>query len=354
MDRSTDPRILMATLGRQAGGQRRLSVPNHQGALLAAAERDMGLVVPLVLGDRFGSPLPGMEKGRRFFDLPDRRDSQVRSVRIWVDAIPLDTGTIASTATNTTSDHYVLRISDRLPTEFVGRVLAHAVGETFAIRERAAAGLTPVRDDLLGRGTALSPQAELSAADMGRIGELNWLAEQSAAARLSQEQRTRARTDFSALLDQYGMRPTAAMSEAADFAAQDEAAEIRRLVAMVALTDKALGLLGPLALPIEQLPPAEAAALQSFRDAAMIAERQVEAFIGRRDVTMPMPGYDQNGLPLARDQLEPASAQWAAYRDQLSDRVDRKLTDQSAAGELPRRKVVIGGGASLSGRDPEA
>ncbi|MGW7343650.1 hypothetical protein [Streptomyces sp. NPDC054854] len=353
MDRLTDPRILMATLGR-AVGQRRSSAPDHQGALLAAAERDMGLVAPLVLGDRFGSPLPGTEKGRRFFDLPDRRDSQVRSARIWVDAIPLDTGTIASTATNTTSDHYVLRISDRLPTEFVGRVLAHAVGETFAIRERAAAGLTPVREDLLGRGTALSAEAELSAADMGRIGELNWLAEQGATARLPQEQRTSARTDFSALLDQYGMRPTAEVSDERAFAPQNAAARARRLAAAEFLTDEARLLLEPLGRPIEQLDPADAAALQSSRDAAMIAERQVAAFIGRRDVTMPMPGYDQNGLPLARDQLEPASTQWTAYREQLSDRVDQKLTDQLAAGELPRRKVVIGGGASLSGRDPEA
>ncbi|MGW7365289.1 hypothetical protein ACWGI8_18060 [Streptomyces sp. NPDC054841] len=86
----------------------------------------------------------------------------------------------------------------------------------------------------------------------------------------------------------------------------------------------------------------------------MRAERQVEAFIGRREVTMPMPGYDQNGLPLPRDQLDAATEEWAAWREQVSERTTRKLQEQLAAGEFPLRAVVIGGGASLSGRDPEA
>ncbi|MDX3249394.1 hypothetical protein, partial [Streptomyces sp. ME18-1-4] len=64
--------------------------------------------------------------------------------------------------------------------------------------------------------------------------------------------------------------------------------------------------------------------------------------------------YDQNGLPLPRDQLEPAAAQWAEYRAQVSDRTVRALEGQLAAGQLPLRQVVIGGGASLTGRSPDA
>lgn len=354
MDRSVDPRIVMSTLPPQIEGEPRADPRTHQGVILAATERAMGSVMSVVLGDRFGPPVPGTDRGRRFFDVPDRQAGQGDSARIWVDAIPLETGTIAGTATNTTSDHYILRISDRLPTELVGRVLAHELGEAFAVRERAEAGLTPVRKDFLGEGTDLSPHAELSAADMGRIGELNWLAGQDASAQLPQEQRTGARTDFSALLDQFGMRPTAAMGDEQAFDAQEAAGRIRRLVASDFLVPEAKLLLGSLALPIEQLPPSEATALQASRDAALIAERRVEAFIGRREVTMPMPGYDQNGIPLARDQLGTAATEWAVYREHVSERTAQKLTDQRAAGELPRRKVVIGGGASLSGRDPEA
>lgn len=113
-------------------------------------------------------------------------------------------------------------------------------------------------------------------------------------------------------------------------------------------------LLTALAHPMENLSPADATALQASRDAALRAERQVEAFIGRRDVTMPMPGYDQNGLPLPRDELEPAAERWAEYRAQVSERTVRTLEGQLAEGQLPLRKVVIGGGASLTGRDPEA
>lgn len=69
---------------------------------------------------------------------------------------------------------------------------------------------------------------------------------------------------------------------------------------------------------------------------------------------MPMPGYDQNGLPLPRDQLATAATQWAEYRAQVSARTEQAIEGQHAQGEFPSRRVVIGGGASLTGRDTDA
>ncbi|MEU9436403.1 hypothetical protein [Streptomyces sp. NPDC048252] len=344
MDTSADPQIVMGTL--RPGG------PAQQQDLVWAARRDMGAVAAVVLGDRLTSLTPAQtEDGRQYFVLQDNRGE---SAQIWVDAIPLTTGAIADTATNTASQNYVIRVSDRLPTAMLGRVLAHELGELAAVRERAADGLTPVRDNLLREGAELPANQELSTADRGRIGELNWLAARSAAPDLSPQQQLEARAQFSALLDPYGIRPTAAVSDEEAFRPQERAARVRHRVSADFLSAGSRRLLTTLAHPMENLSPADATALQASRDAALRAERQVEAFIGRRDVTMPMPGYDQNGLPLPRDELEPAAERWAEYRAQVSERTVRTLEGQLAEGQLPLRKVVIGGGASLTGRDPEA
>ncbi|WP_329219464.1 hypothetical protein OG352_23205 [Streptomyces sp. NBC_01485] len=319
---------------------------------MSAAGRDMGSVAAAVLGDGLDSlDADRTNDGRQYFVL---RDSQGKSATVWVDAVPLETGTIADTATNTTSQNYVIRVSDRLPAEMLGRVLAHELGELVAVRERAAEGLAPVREDLLREGAELPAHQELSTSDRGRIGELNWLAGRSAAPDLSPEQQMEARAEFSALLDPYGIRPTVAMTDEDAFRPQERAARVRYRVSADFLSAGSRRLLDTLAHPLEHLPPPDATALQASRDAALRAERQVEAFIGRRDVTMPLPGYDQNGLPLPRDQLKPAAERWAEYRAQVSERTVQALEGQLAGGQLPRRKVVIGGGASLTGRDPEA
>ncbi|WP_143098840.1 hypothetical protein [Streptomyces sp. yr375] len=326
--------------------------PARQAELVSTARRDMGAVAAAVLGDRLVSLDPAeADDGRQYFVL---RDSQGKSAQIWVDAIPLETGAIADTATNTASQNYVIRVSDRLPTEMLGRVLAHELGELTAVRERAADGLIPVREDLLRGGAELPADRRLSSADLGRVGELNWLAHQSNDTALSPRQQAEARAEFSALLDPYGIRPTVAMSDEAAFHAQERAARVRHRVAFESLSTDSVSLLATLAHPIEHLPPPDATALQASRDAALRAERQVEAFVAERDVSMPLPGYDQNGLPLPRDQLEPAAERWAEYRAQVSERTAAALEGQLAGGQLPLRKVVIGGGASLAGRDPQA
>ncbi|MET7649663.1 hypothetical protein [Streptomyces sp. NPDC005486] len=344
MDSWANPRTAMGTLPQYPHA--------HQDELVSAARRGMASVAAAVLGDGLESLDADRTKdGRQFFVL---RDSRGESATVWVDAVPLVTGTIADTATNTTSQNYVVRVSDRLPTDMLSRVLAHELGELMAVRERAAEGLAPVREDLLREGAQLPSEQELSAGDRGRIGELNWLAARSAAPDLSSQQQLEARAEFSALLDPYGIRPTVAMSDEEAFRPQERAARVRYRVSADFLSAGSRRLLDTLAHPMENLSPADATALQASRDAALRAERQVEAFIGRRDVTMPMPGYDQNGLPLPRDELQPAAERWAEYRAQVSERTVQALEGQLAEGRLPLRKVAIGGGASLTGRDPEA
>ncbi|MEU1186891.1 hypothetical protein [Streptomyces sp. NPDC005859] len=344
MDSWANPRTAMGTLPQYPHA--------HQDELVSAARRGMASVAAAVLGDGLESLDADRTKdGRQFFVL---RDSRGESATVWVDAVPLVTGTIADTATNTTSQNYVVRVSDRLPTDMLSRVLAHELGELMAVRERAAEGLAPVREDLLREGAHLPAEQELSAGDRGRIGELNWLAALTASPDLSPQQQLEARAEFSALLDPYGIRPTVAMSDEEAFRPQERAARVRYRVSFGSLSTDSVSLLDTLAHPMENLSPADATALQASRDAALRAERQVEAFIGRRDVTMPMPGYDQNGLPLPRDELQPAAERWAEYRAQVSERTVQALEGQLAEGRLPLRKVAIGGGASLTGRDPEA
>ncbi|WP_406007720.1 hypothetical protein OG440_17315 [Streptomyces sp. NBC_00637] len=344
MDGWANPRTPMGTLPQYPHA--------HQDQLVSAAGRAMASVAAAVLGDRLDSlDADRTGDGRRYFVLTDSRGE---SAKVWVDAVPLVRGTLADTATNTTSQNYVIRVSDRLPTERLDRVLAHELGELMAVRERAAEGLAPVREDLLREGAQLPATPDLSAGDRGRIGELNWLASRSTAPDLSPRQQLEARAEFSALLDPYGIRPTVAMSDGEAFALQERAARVRYRASYSSLSTDAVSLLDALAHPMENLSPADATALQASRDAALRAERQVEAFIGRREVTMPTPGYDQNGLPLPRDELEPAAERWAEYRAQVSERTVRTLEGQLAEGLLPLRSVVIGGGASLTGRDPEA
>ncbi|WP_045558223.1 hypothetical protein [Streptomyces sp. FxanaA7] len=324
----------------------------QQAALIATVKREMRTVTSVVLGERFRSIEERISKdGREYFAL---EDTQGGSADVWLDAIPMTSGMIANTMTNTTTDQYVVQISDRLPSELLPRVLAHEVGELIAARDRSSQGLAPVREDLLNQEADIGDRHELSSGDHGRIAELNWLADRASDAELPEPRRAEARADLSALIDQCGMRPVAAMADVDPYSAESRAARRRRVVSKDALSFEARQLIDVLAHPIEHLNPTDATALQASRDAALRAERQVEAFIGRREVTMPMPGYDQNGLPLPRDQLKATSVQWAEYRAQVSTRTEEAIEGQLAKEEFPTRRVVIGGGASLTGRDPDA
>lgn len=323
-----------------------------QASLIATVKREMHTVTSVVLGERFKSIEERISKdGREYFAL---EDTQGGSADLWLDAIPMTSGMIANTMTNTTTDQYVVQISDRLPSELLPRVLAHEMGELIAVRDRSSQGLAPVRESLLNQETDLGDRHELSSRDHGSIAELNWLAARTSDAELPGPQRAGARADLSALIDRCGMRPVAAIADAEPYAAEVRAARRRRAVSKDFLSSGAKRLIADLAHPIEHLAPTDATALQASRDAALRADRQVDAFIARREVTMPMPGYDQNGLPLPRDQLATAATQWAEYRAQISTRTEQAIEGQLAQAEFPTRRVVIGGGASLTGRDPDA
>lgn len=344
MERSTYPRMGTGTLPPYRTGQ--------QHELVSAAAQDMERVAATVLRERLkGFQSLQDQDGRQHFKLLDGNGAEAT---IWVDAVPLEAEGIVATATNTESQNYVILVSDRLPSELLGRVLAHELCELTTVRQRAAGGLTPVREDLLREGPELPTEQELSATDMGRVGELDWLASRHADPALSPQEQAAARAEFSALLDPYGIRPTAALNDEAAFRPQARAAGARIATSVGSMSLNSARLLEDLARPIEQLDPADATALQASREAATRAERQVAAFIGRREVTMAMPGYDQNGLPLPRDQSGAAAGEWAVWREQVSERTDQKIQEQLARGEFPLRRVAIGGGASLSGRDPEA
>ncbi|MFE7952328.1 hypothetical protein [Streptomyces sp. NPDC057426] len=349
MNRSTDPRMQADVLAPEADADFLV----QQAALVAAARSDSSRVARSVMGERFGAIQAERTErdNREFFVLTD---AQGKQMNLWLDAVPMPTGMIANSVANTTSNHYIVHVSDRLPSEHLTRVLAHEVGELVAVRDRSSQGLTPVRESLLEQGADISDRHELSSQDHGRIGELNWLADRAADPQLSGQERAEARFELSALLDHSGLRPVEAMTQGDGFRAQEQAARRRFAASAPFLSAEAAVLVDELARPIEQLDPADASALQASRDAALVAQRQVEAFIGRREMTMPMPGYAQNGVPYPRDSLEAAAPQWAEYRAQVSDHTVGTLQQEGTDKGLPRRQVVIGGGASLAGRNPDA
>ncbi|MEU6983138.1 hypothetical protein ABZ946_06905 [Streptomyces sp. NPDC046324] len=306
-----------------------------------------------VMGDRFRAIRTDYTErdNREFTVLTDTRGKEVK---LWLDAIPMPSGMVANSVANTTSNQYIVHVSDRLPSEHLTRVLAHEVGELLAVRDRSSQEMSPVRESLLEYGTEIGDELELSSQDHGRIGELNWLGSRVNDVDLSAQQRTAARSELSALLDRCGLRPVAPMAEQEALESESAASRVRLLASKDFLSPGAKRLVDELARPIEQLDPSDASALQASREAALVAQRQVEAFIGRREVTMPMPGYAQNGLPYPRDALKDAAPQWAEYRAQVSDHTVENLQQEGTDNGLPRRQVVIGGGASLAGRNPDA
>ncbi|MEU7034223.1 hypothetical protein ABZ958_11135 [Streptomyces sp. NPDC046237] len=353
MDRSADPRMQADVLAAERESATAADFLAQQAALVAAANSELNRVARAVMGERFGSIRTGRtEQGGR--DFATLTDSQGREATLWLDSIPMPTGTVANSVANTTSNQYIVHVSDRLSSEHLTRVLAHEMGELLAVRDRSSQDLAPVRESLLERGAEIGEQPELSSQDHGRIGELNWLAERANDIGLSELQRAGARAELSAMLDHCGLRAVAPMSDVETRTAELDAAQTRRFASKDHLSTGTERLVRELARPIEQLAPADAAALQASRDAALVAQRQVEAFIGRREVTMPMPGYAENGLPYPRDALEGAAPQWADYRAQVSDHTVENLQQETTDEALPRRQVVIGGGASLAGRNPEA
>jgi hypothetical protein len=107
-----------------------------------------------------------------------------------------------------------------------------------------------------------------------------------------------------------------------------------------------------LAVPIERLGPEDARALGEAR--ARAQDTQVSAL--GASPSFPMPGLHADGTPIPREELGQAAAAVAEQRTALSGRTLDELRAEQATlpeGRHPQRQVMIGGGASLAGRDPD-
>lgn len=314
------------------------------------------MVVRSLYGQRLSSAeLRSGAAGDRFFALTDDRG---RDLTLRLDAVPLPSGTVARTHVNTTSDQHVVQLSDRMDPRQVGRALSHEVGELLAVRDRAAraaagdpevAGVAPNRDELLARGGLGSADRRLSLTeeDLGRVGELNYLAARMNDATLDATQRAESRSELSALVDHAGLRPQAP-ADSGRFAPELQAADVRRDIIDPHLTPTAAGALRELAVPVERLSAADVAELREFRSRAEHARP-----LGVSAHAPPLPGFRPDGSPVPREELAAAAAQAADQRTRAGAATLAELRAESATtGEWPTRQVVVGGGASLVGRAP--
>ncbi|MGC4986180.1 hypothetical protein ACLQ18_37255 [Streptomyces sp. DT193] len=332
--------------------------PGRQAAVIAQAESTLPMVVRSLYAQRLSSvELRSGAAGDRFFALTDDRG---RDLTLRLDAVPLPSGTVARTHVNTTSDQHVVQLSDRMDPRQVGRALSHEVGELLAVRDRAAraaagdpevAGVAPNRDELLARGGLGSADRRLSLTeeDLGRVGELNYLAARMNDATLDATQRAESRSELSALIDHAGLRPQAP-ADSDRFAPEFQAADVRRDIVDPHLTPMATDALRELAVPVERLSAADVAELREFRSRAEHARP-----LGASAHAPPLPGFRPDGFPVPREELAAAAAQAADQRTRAGAATLAELRAETATtGEWPTRQVAIGGGASLVGRDPQA
>ncbi|MFD0375704.1 hypothetical protein [Streptomyces sp. NPDC127112] len=185
------------------------------------------------------------------------------------------------------------------------------------------------------------------------MGELNYLADRMNDSALTAPERQQARDGFSVLVDEYGLRPQTPQDDA-NRAADQYAAELRLRVIRWYLSEETNDAMAALAVPAEQLTPADAQALTDAR-AARAAQAQAPQAAALPE--FPMPGLRPDGTRVPREELEQAAAEAARLRTELSARTLAELRTQQADlpdGRHPRFEVMIGGGAALAGRDPSA
>ncbi|WP_217245557.1 hypothetical protein [Streptomyces sp. AC602_WCS936] len=346
-DRSQAPVTITAT---DVAGTRFTSTSPRagQGEVIAQAEAALPLVVQSLYGDRLRWAGPRGTDGDRHFALTDQQGAELT---LRLDCVPLPSGVVARTHVNTTSDNHFVQLSDRMDPQQVGRALSHEVGELLAVRDRAAASAERVRQDLLRRGEIASDRFRLSEEDLGRVGELNYLAARMQDASLDDGRRREARGEFSALLDHTGLRPIAPAEDTRARALEQHAADIRLRAVGPELSALSREAVARLAVPLEQLPPSDARALRDFREHAARTPSAADLSPG----TPHLPGFRPDGTAIPRAELATAAAEAAATRTEVSRSTLEQLRAEAAAtGEWPTRQVVIGSGASLVGRDPDA
>jgi hypothetical protein len=257
-------------------------------------------------------------------------DEYGRELTVRLDSVPLPDGRQVRVFANTTSDNHVIQLSDQLTPDQVGPALAWGAADLMSVRRRADAGIPPVRRDLLDGtvvGLDADPlQASLSEHDYARIGRLDWLGSQATDATLDDAVRRTARDALSAELDELGLR---AITDD-----QARARAYRLLMVEPRVRWATVRAIRELSVPIEQLAPEDAAALQAHRETL-------------REAVQP------TGPPVTasieRSQLKAAAEQAAEARDHQSARTLESLRRE----QLPKMRLMIGGGAALAGRDPE-
>ncbi|MGQ4382597.1 hypothetical protein [Streptomyces sp. SAS_270] len=323
-----------------------MNLSNDETRLLAEAEAALPVVLSRLYGDRLRSGGVTEEDGRRFFSLSD---TEGKRVELRLDTAALPDQDRARTFTNTTTDRYVVQLSDRLPPEQVGRVLSREISELLAVRDRAAVGGPAPLENLLASGATLPDRTRLSDADRGRVGEFNYLATRMNDTALAGGERQEARTEFSALVDSSGLRPRSPIG-GEGHTVEQYAADIRRDTALPLLTPDARRAMAELAVPAERLAVPDAQALVEVR-----ARETTQAAAPAADPPFPVPGLRSDGTPVPGPELAAAAATAAEQRTALSTQTLDQLRAEQAMlpeGRHPQREIMIGGGAALAGRDP--
>lgn len=280
------------------------------------------------------------------------RDYYEKELTVHLDVIPLPAGIVARTYVNTTSDNHVIQLSDTIDTQHVDRALSHEMGELLAVRERARNKRETPFQDSLTRGSVRRPVA-LSDEDLGRVGELNYLAGRMNDRTLTVRVRSTARKEFSFLLDHTGLRSRASARETQARAEEQHATDLRIASIRQHLSPIALRELKTLSVPIHQLGAADAHALLDFRARvrSQPARNMTRSGIGNHTV----PGFRVDGSAIPRVELPAEARLMADTRTGISRRTLNELRSETLrTGQPPSRKVIIGGGASLAGRDPDA
>ncbi|MEV5435304.1 hypothetical protein AB0K80_04620 [Streptomyces sp. NPDC052682] len=319
--------------------------------VLAEAEATLPVVLQGLYADRLRSNGITEDGDRRFFALTDDRGTTL-TVRLETASLP--DRTVARSFVNTASDNHVVQLSDRIAPDQIGRALSHELNELLAVRDRAARGEAPAAQDMLGRGAVLPAQPLLSDEDLGRIGELNYLAARMNDGTLTEQQRAEARGELSQLIDHTGLRPGAPADNTTARAMEEYAARVRADIVIPHLTPEASRALRELARPVEQLTAADAQVVQEHR--ARVAEtRAAQPPLGSSP-DVPLPGRRPDGTPIPREELGAARDEAARQRTAVGRRTLDELRAEAATlpeGRYPQREIMIGGGASLAGRDPD-
>ncbi|MFJ6742827.1 hypothetical protein ACIQOU_28540 [Streptomyces sp. NPDC091279] len=310
-------------------------------------------VLPKVLRDLYSERLRGgslsEQDGRRFFTLSDPDGKQIE---LRLDTAALPRPMAARTFTNTTTDRYVVQLADTLPPERVAQVLSHEVATLLAVRDRSTVGARIPLGDLLTPGVEAPAHLELSDADLGRVGALNYLATRMNDAELTAPERQEARDLFSVLVDESALRPQAPMADGQRHVREQQTADVRLDIVRPHLVPEARAAMTAIAVPIERLSTDDAQTLAVAREARS-TQVQAPRVLGE----FPMPGLRPDGTALPREELGEAAATAAQRRTSLSSQTLDGLREKQAAlpeGRHPQYEVMIGGGAALTGRDPNA